>query len=217
MLEQMGYNGGGLGKYENGIKQPISVEKNEGRRGIGTKGNNPIERKTPPKRVNNPVNPWPPGTVLIIGDSMIGGIDERKLKQYRVKVRSHPGACVDDFYDYIAPVLKKKPKYIILHIGTNDATFKPAKDIHEEITNLKEYIKETLPNTEVYLSCPIVRSDIASASRVVRELDSKIKRCGGCLTNDSIDDTCLSKRGLHLNDKGTRKLAANFIKLIQGF
>ena len=69
-------------------------------------------RAKPFERVNNQVKAWPQGTVLIIGDSMIGGIEERKLKKYRAKVRTNPGACVDDIYDYIAPLLKKKPAHI---------------------------------------------------------------------------------------------------------
>ena len=223
MMGQMGYGGGGLGKHENGIRQPITVEKNDGRKGIGTKGSHHIPttddhpKVNPPKRVNNPVKCWPTGTVLIVGDSMIGGVEEIRLKRYGVKVRSHPGACVDDMYDYIAPVLKKKPTHIILHVGTNDSTFKPSKDIYEEIMNLKTYINEVLPATIVYLSCPTLRVDSGSANRKIRELDSKIKRSGECVTNDNIDGTCLSKLGLHLNRKGTSQLAANFIKLIQSF
>ena len=215
MLGQMGYNGGGLGKYENGIQQPVTVEKNEGRQGIGNKGSQ--ENEVPkPKRVNNPVRAWPANTILIIGDSMLGGIEESKMKRYRVKVRSNPGACVDDLYDYIAPLLKKKPKYIILHVGTNDSVFKPAKHIYEEIMNLKNYIGQVLPDSVVYVSCPTMRIDSASANRIIKDLDSKIKRCGECITNDNIDGTCLGRVGLHLNRKGTRQLATNYIKLMQG-
>ena len=169
------------------------------------------------KRVANRVKAWPAGTVLIIGDSMLGGVAEGKLKNYRVKVRSHGGAYVDDLYDFIAPLLKKKPSYIIIHIGTNDAVDKSAKDIFDELVNLKDYINQVLPNTKVYLSCPIQRSDIARANRVVRELDSKIKRVGDCVTNDNIDRTCISKLGLHLNSKGSKELVKNYIKLIQSF
>ena len=220
MLGQMGYSGGGLGKHENGIKQPITVEKNEGRKGIGTRGSHHIPTAVTdpnPKRVDNPVKSWPPGTTLIIGDSMLGGIEEKRMKRYGVKVRSHPGACVDDLYDYITPVLKKKPAHIILHIGTNDSTFKSAKDIYDEIVNLKAFIRQALPGTTVYLSCPTLRVDSGRANRTVRDLDSKIKRYGECVTNDNIDGTCLSKMGLHLNRKGTSQLAANYIELIQGF
>ena len=215
MLEQMGYTGGGLGKHENGIQQPITVQKNEGRLGIGTKCSD-LSSLNSTKRVQNPAKEWPTGTVLIIGDSMLGGVEEKKMRRYRVKVRSNPGACVDDLYDYIAPLLRKKPSYIIMHIGTNDSVLKSAKDIYDEIMRLKAHIEEVLPGTQVYLSCPIMRTDIAKANHVLRELDSKIKRFNDCVTNDNIDGTCLAKKGLHLNRKGTMQLVLNYLKLLQG-
>ena len=36
-----------------------------------------------------------------------------------------------------------------------------------------------------------------------------------CVMNDNLDGTCLGKRGLHLNQKGSGLLARNYIKLIQ--
>ena len=62
---------------------------------------------------------WRHGTTLIIGDSMIGGIDERRLRN--TKVRSHPGASVEDLHYHITPYLRKKPTNIIIHVGTNNA------------------------------------------------------------------------------------------------
>ena len=215
----MGYNGGGLGKHGDGIQQPVTIERNEGREGIGNKSRNANTAScvNDSVRVTNRVKEWPTGTVLIVGDSMIGGVDERKLQDYPVKVRSFGGAYVDDLHDYMAPLLKKKPTYIIIHIGTNDSPDKSARDIYNEIVYLKNCIRQVLPTTTVYLSCPILRVDKARANRVLSELDSKIKRLGDCVTNDNIDGTCLAKRGLHLNSKGSRQLVLNYIKLIQGF
>ena len=54
---------------------------------------------------------------------MFAGIEENRLKtgKHKVKVKYFPGACTDDMYDYIKPLLWKLPNYIILHIGTKDA------------------------------------------------------------------------------------------------
>ena len=103
-----------------------------------------------------------------------------------------------------------------MHIGTNDSVLKSAKEIYDEIISLKAYIQEVLPGTQVYLSCPIMRTDIAKANHVLRELDSKIKRSNDCARNDNIDGTCLVKKGLRLNRKGTRQLVLNYLKLMQG-
>ena len=157
-------------------------------------------------------------TTLIIGDTILGGVDEKKMRKYRVKVRAHGGAYVDDIYDFIAPLLRKKTDYIILHVGANASQInKSAKTIFDEIINLKTYIEQTLPKTKVFLSCPTLRIDNAKANHILRELDSKLKGASSdCITNDNIDGICLGKRGLHLNQKGSGLLALNYIKLIQG-
>ena len=50
---------------------------------------------------------WRPGTTLIVGDSMLNGVEERKMPSY-VKVRNFPGSTVRDIYDYVKPLLRKR-------------------------------------------------------------------------------------------------------------
>ena len=54
-----------------------------------------------------PDHPFPKGTCLIVGDSMLAGIDQNCLKigNYQVKVRFFAGARTDDIYDYVKPLL----------------------------------------------------------------------------------------------------------------
>ena len=63
---------------------------------------------------------WPPNAALIVGDSMISGVIEKKMriKNTQVKVRSFPGAKINDFYHYLVPLLKKEPDIVIFHCGT---------------------------------------------------------------------------------------------------
>ena len=62
---------------------------------------------------------WPQNTILITGDSILNNIQEHRLrKNFIVKVRAFPEANTRDMYDYIAPLLKKEPKYIFLYIPT---------------------------------------------------------------------------------------------------
>ena len=65
---------------------------------------------------------WSQNTTLIVGDSIVSGIEENRiLPQWRkFKVQSFPGATIEDMYDYIKPLLKKCPKNIILNIGTSN-------------------------------------------------------------------------------------------------
>ena len=50
---------------------------------------------------------------------MLNGVEERKMPSY-VKVRNFPGSTVRDMYDYVKPLLRKRPPHLILHVGTND-------------------------------------------------------------------------------------------------
>ena len=66
---------------------------------------------------------WRKNTTLIVGYSMISGIDQQRLsvKGRIIKVRPLPKATINDTYDYIKPLLKKAPDNLILNVGTNDA------------------------------------------------------------------------------------------------
>ena len=217
MLHRMGYIGGGLGKHGDGILNPITsntkldatVNVNPG---MPSSGN---DQEINPIRVENEVKPWPKNTTLITGSSMISGLNEKKLTRYNAKVRCFPGASIDDMYDFLKPHIKKKPTNIILHISSNDSTQKSADKIIEEIKNLKLYIESVLPKVRLYLSCPIVRTDNNRANLTLREVDLYMKSQNYSVKNDNIDNTCLGRKGLHLNLKGSGRLAINFISLMR--
>ena len=71
---------------------------------------------------NVDVHPWPKNTILIAGDSMINGINEKRISANfkSVKVRCFSGATIDDMYFNLIPLLKKKPATLVLHVGTNN-------------------------------------------------------------------------------------------------
>ena len=119
------------------------------------------KKKLPPEAL------WRHGTTLIIGDSMIGGIDERRLRN--TKVRSKPGASIEDMFFFITPYLRKNPTNIICHVGTNNTRSDSAEQIMEKLVQLKEYIMSKCPSAKLVFSNLIVRTDDPIASRVVRE------------------------------------------------
>ena len=53
--------------------------------------------------------------VHIVGDSMLNGLDVRKMKtgNGNVKVRAHPGATVTDMLDYLKPISRKQELTIL--------------------------------------------------------------------------------------------------------
>ena len=68
---------------------------------------------------------WRKGTTLILGDSTISGLIEKKMSRNRkIKVRYFPGAKIKDMYHYVIPLLEKKPENIILHLGKKDTPYK---------------------------------------------------------------------------------------------
>ena len=111
--------------------------------------------------------------------------------------------------------MKKQPTNIILQIGSNDAPHKTADEIAVEIENLKRFIEDTVPGVKIYISCPILRTDDPRANGVLRQLDSKLKASHDVIDNKNIDQVCLRKRGLHLNIKGSGRLAINYISLLR--
>ena len=100
---------------------------------------------------------WLPNTILITGDSMINQIDEKRLSNSvngNIKVPAFPGANVEIMYNYIAPLLAKEPKVIVLHIGTNDAVVKSSDTILNEILKLKLHIESQLSDVNVIFIVP---------------------------------------------------------------
>ena len=91
---------------------------------------------------NNEDCPWPKGTICIAGDSIVKGLQPGLLSRKRkVKVKSFSGAIVRDMRGNIRPISRHKPKYIVLHFGTNDALNLPPNKIPGEILELKVRLK----------------------------------------------------------------------------
>ena len=102
---------------------------------------------------------WPAGTICVMGDSMLHGLDERRLGRntQNVKVRCFPGTRIDDLYDYCKPILKKQPSYIILHVGSNESNNFTSRNMVDKILGLKLFIASVLPTCKILISTPITR------------------------------------------------------------
>ena len=102
------------------------------------------------------VHKWPKNTIVIVGDSIINGIEESRIKKkIQVKVRSYQGAKISDMYDYLTPLLKKEPTYIFLHVGSNNSPNEDSTTILDKF--LQMHIKVILPNVKIYLSCLVLK------------------------------------------------------------
>ncbi len=158
---------------------------------------------------------WPKDTVLIIGDSIVNGIEEERLRKYNARVVPCPGSRIKDMYNNISPLLKKKPSKVIIHVGTNDTPYKPSSDIVKELIMLRKFVENNLPGSNVYLSSPVMRLDNQLANSSIRKINNELKNLYNVIMNDKLDGHCLGRKGLHLNRRGSGKLAVNFITQMQ--
>ena len=160
---------------------------------------------------------WPNETVLVVGDSMLAGVDEKRMShRSNVKVRVFPGATIDDMFDYINPLLKKCPDAVILHVGTNDCPHDTSRAILDKLLKLKTFILKSLPNSKIVISGAINRTDNAKASLTVKHLNQHLRSLElDFLDNNNIGEECLGRKGLHLNEHGCGKFAINLIKKIK--
>ena len=161
---------------------------------------------------------WSKNTTLIVGDSMIAGVNETMIsrKGRVVKVRPFSGATIEDMYDYLKPILKKCPDNIILHVGTNNAAREPPRVVFDKLLSLKSFIEKTLPNCKISISNLIKRTDNNEAAKTVDKVNELLFTLQlDIVDNNNITKNELSRKGLHLNDIGYGKLAVNFIRKIK--
>ena len=101
---------------------------------------------------------------------MIAGLNGWRMndKDNLVRVRSFPGATIDDMDDYIKPSTRAKPDSLIIHIGTKNLTCDGPKEVVHKINKLGQAIQNDSPNTNIAISELAPRKDS-------RELKSSVK------------------------------------------
>ena len=157
--------------------------------------------------------------IEIVGDSMINNINDRGMScGGNVKLRKYPGCTTDDLKDYIKPTVIKGPDAIIIHSGTNDIT--NGIDTVNNLSTIINRIKRRSPNSKIAISSIVTRKDRPNLDKKVSEFNINIKEFRkenliDYICNDSITDSCLGAKKLHLNKKGCAYLANNFITYIK--
>ena len=135
-----------------------------------------------------------------------------------VEISSFPGCTTSDMFDFVKPILRRKPNRLIIHVGANslrDAASPRA--CAEKIVDLAREIESTAPDTELVLSTLVARSDDEELAKQVTETNSVLTRfCRQnewkIIDNSNISaDLHLNLSGLHLNKKGTSLLASNYL------
>ena len=157
--------------------------------------------------------------VIIIGDSMLNGINEEGLSddRFQVKVKNHSGATTEDICDFIKPDVRKKPDIIIVHAGTNDITNNIKS--FENYKKITDTIKSKLTNCKYTNSNVVMRKDKPDKEKKVKEFNSRLSKfCSknkiDIIENENLDGSCLIFKKLHLNKKGNPYLANKFLDFL---
>ena len=91
-------------------------------------------------------------------------LDSRRLQRSsktvrRVSTQTFRGATIEDMKHHIRPCLARKPREIILHVGTNDLAKKNPQEIVNGIADIVNIIHVESPATKPVLSEIMMRTD----------------------------------------------------------
>ena len=84
-----------------------------------------------------------------------------------VSVSCHGGCTIRCMYTHLGEVLKTKPDYVLLHMGTNDSCNNTSDVILNEFIKLGEFLEMALPDSKVILSLPTIRTDNHKANTII--------------------------------------------------
>ena len=120
-------------------------------------------------------------------------------------------ATVADMFDYLKPLLKKRPDKVILVIGANDIEHTSSQEIVAKIKTLVDFIHGCLPECHVVISEVLKRAD-------TKFLNKSLKSMGfDTLPQQNVTFDLLGKKGFHLNFFGNKQLAKNIIEKLRSF
>ena len=208
--ENQSSNSKGFQEASQNTERPLNKEpKKKQTRGINTSNNS---------------DKWK-SNVTILGDSIVKHVEGRRIQhslksQQRITVKSFPGATTEDMNHYAIPTMKKKPRMLILHVGTNDLkSGQTPCEIARKIHKLAENLKSN--DTEVVISEIVARADSNEANDKVIAVNEEVRRiCEAgdieLISNSNINPQIhLNLSKLHQNRYGTSVLVNNLIKRIK--
>ena len=121
---------------------------------------------------------------------------------------------------HLMPIIAKRPDYLILHVGSNDATTNTSRKIMEDLLMLKRNLLKQLPNCKVIVCKPTVWIDHGKVNLTLRNVNKHLETLNLeciCTENGNIIIQHLGRKGLHLNSQGKGRLALNFLNQILKF
>ena len=98
----------------------------------------------------------------------------------KVNIKTFPGATINDMNHCIQPTMKKQPKLVILHVGTNDIQSKEHDEIVAEMKSLCQgIVSQSLSKiaiSEISMrQDPVINIKIDKTNSLLAKLCSKFK------------------------------------------
>jgi hypothetical protein len=159
-------------------------------------------------------------SVVILGDSMLRGINEKFICQKAkksVKIKYFSGATIKDIRSNIKDIiLDENPSGIILHVGTNNAVDETSNKIYGDLMSLRAELVNTYGIENTIVSIPTIRSDHGKAALTISKLNKRFLDTPGLtiVNNENISYNHLGQKGLHLNKRGKNRFSLNIVETI---
>ena len=107
---------------------------------------------------------------------------------------------------------------MVIQIGANYAPSSTSREIQDNILKSKSSVNEKLPQCKVWLSTPTLRTDNGKATLTVSQLVNHLLNLTiDVIGNRNIKSRHLSRKGVHLNDSGSKLLARTFLEKMELF
>ena len=71
-------------------------------------------------------------------------------RTFNIKIGPFPCAKISYMFHYLIPILNKRPDYIVMHVGTNDAVDAEVIVIVDKLLHLKCFVKRNYLTVTYY-------------------------------------------------------------------
>ena len=78
-------------------------------------------------------------------------------------------------YNYLKPILKRHPEFLILHIGTNDTSKYTPNEIVDRVLALKRFVVSQNKECKVIVSTLTMRVDNSKNGNAVQKVNEILK------------------------------------------